>query len=301
MGAGEHPTVRVECPGGAVELVADLTAENCKRCSDEVSAVAARGYGGEAMLRWVFGRGAVERLRERGVDDDGVAFLYAQMAAEVKARRADAIAEVAENPRPRRRELRSRPLSDAKPKGRSACVAGHKVDDSAAMFMRLMDILEDERLAECERFDALCAAVFPVYAGADRCGDAAEVLWEAFGIDALGRHGDKTGGAPCIDWHQDAGRIRSSLKMAYGIDWDAEAADMPFRDLCDLLAGLTEGTGETPFQQAVYYRTARPPRRDKYNMVAVEAFEAAREHYALDRAAGDPHGDELLRRIADGG
>lgn len=300
MGAGDSAAVRVDAPGGTVELAADFSPANCRRCSDEASAVAVRGYGDERMLEWLLGADALRELRSKGVDDDGIAFLYAQMAAEVKARRAAIIAEVAAAPRPKRRGRGSRPLSDAKPKGRKVDVGGVAVDDSAAMFARLMDITEDERLAECERFDCMAMAVLPRYTGTDRRRDAARALWEAFGIDALGEHREESAGRPCIDWHQDAGRVRSSLRMAYGIDWDAEAADMPFRDLCDLLSGLTEGTGETPFQQAVYYRTARPPRRTKYNNEAVDAFEAAREHYALDKAAADPYGDELLRRIANG-
>ena len=56
---------------------------------------------------------------------------------------------------------------------------------------------------------------------------------------------------------------------------------MTYLDLCSLLGSLLESESETPFQQAIYYRTAKPPKPTKYNREMREAFDARVRHYAL--------------------
>ena len=57
--------------------------------------------------------------------------------------------------------------------------------------------------------------------------------------------------------------------------------------MCSLLGMLLEADTETPFQQAIYYRTAKPPKRIKTNADLCDAFEARRRHFALGTADDD--------------
>lgn len=194
--------------------------------------------------------------------------------------------------------MRSRPLSDCK---RGACRHTHcgvEVNDSARVFLLLLDMFEDERINAGEHLTVAEAMLDP----SGPC-DVAEVLWDAFGIDATGTRGS---GPKVFDWREDAGRIRSSLRMVYGIDWDEVGGTTAFSDVCDLLYGITEAGCESPFKEALYYRTAEPPVEVKGNSAYCEAWHANREHYQLsgmplEYDESDPYGDELLRRLSTHG
>lgn len=75
---------------------------------------------------------------------------------------------------------------------------------------------------------------------------------------------------------------------AYGITWDQAADGLSFADVCALLGELVEDDGQTPFAQAIYYRTAKPPRRTKYNGEQCDAWSARRSHFALKAADASP-------------
>ena len=60
------------------------------------------------------------------------------------------------------------------------------------------------------------------------------------------------------------------------------ASTLSYADMCSLLGMMLEADTETPFQQAVYYRTAKPPKRNKHNGDLCDAFEARRKHFALE-------------------
>ena len=65
------------------------------------------------------------------------------------------------------------------------------------------------------------------------------------------------------------------------------AGTLSYADMCSLLGMLLEADAETPFAQAVYYRTAKPPKRNKHNGDLCDAFEARRKHFAL-QSGRDP-------------
>lgn len=194
--------------------------------------------------------------------------------------------------------MRSRPLSDC-PGG--ACRHTHcgvEVNDSAKAFLLLLDMFADDRIADGERMAVAEAILQP----SGRC-DLGDVLWDAFGIDVTG---SRPSGPTVFDWREDAGRIRSSLRMVYGIDWDEIGGKTAFSDVCDLLAGITEADAASPFREAVYYRTAEPPVEANGNGRYCEAWHANREHFQLSAAPleydeGDPYGDGLLRRSREDG
>ena len=111
------------------------------------------------------------------------------------------------------------------------------------------------------------------------------MLWDACGLDVTGT---KPHERAVFDWESDAPRIQASFMSAYGITWDQAADGLSFADVCALLGELVEDDGQTPFAQAIYYRTAKPPRRTKYNGEQCDAWSARRSHFALKAADASP-------------
>ena len=165
--------------------------------------------------------------------------------------------------------------------------AGSDVCDSALNAMLVTELFADTELSEEDKQQLLPAMLFADLpaaietAGRERFWDMVDaVLWDAMGVDLYGTRGAAGCEEPVFDWDEDAGRIRASLLQAYGLDWDAVAGSMSYGAFLDLVAGLME-SGETPLQQAIYYRTAKCPRENKNNREYVEAFRARAAHFAL--------------------
>lgn len=165
--------------------------------------------------------------------------------------------------------------------------AGYDVCDSALNAMLVNELFADNELSEEDKQRLLPAMLFADLpaaietAGRDGFWDMVDaVLWDAMGVDLYGTRGAAGAEEPVFDWDEDAGRIRASLLQAYGISWDEAAGSMSYAAFLDLVAGLME-SGETPLQQAIYYRTAKCPREDKNNREYVEAFRARAAHFAL--------------------
>ena len=173
--------------------------------------------------------------------------------------------------------------------------AGYDVCDSALNAMLVNELFADTELSEEDKQQLLPAMLFADLpaaietAGRDGFWDMVDaVLWDAMGVDLYGTRGAAGAEEPVFDWDEDAGRIRASLLQAYGLDWDAVAGSMSYGAFLDLVAGLME-SGETPLQQAIYYRTAKCPKETKNNREYVEAFRARAAHFALhaDRTEAD--------------
>ena len=165
--------------------------------------------------------------------------------------------------------------------------AGYDVCDSALNAMLVNELFADTELSEEDKQQLLPAMLFADLpaaietAGRDGFWDMVDaVLWDAMGVDLYGTRGAAGAEEPVFDWDEDAGRIRASLLQAYSLDWDAVAGSMSYGAFLDLVAGLME-SGETPLQQAIYYRTAKCPREDKNNREYAEAFRARAAHFAL--------------------
>ena len=165
--------------------------------------------------------------------------------------------------------------------------AEYDVCDSALNAMLVNELFADNELSEEDKQRLLPAMLFADLpaaieaAGRDGFWDMVDaVLWDAIGVDLYGTRGAAGCEEPVFDWGEDAGRIRASLLQAYGISWDEAAGSMSYAEFLDLVAGLME-SGETPLQQAIYYRTAKCPREDKNNREYVEAFRARAAHFAL--------------------
>lgn len=165
--------------------------------------------------------------------------------------------------------------------------AEYDVCDSALNAMLVNELFADTELSEEDKQQLLPAMLFADLpaaietAGREGFWDMVDaVLWDAMGVDLYGTRGAAGREEPVFDWDEDAGRIRASLLQAYGLDWDAVAGSMSYSAFLDLVAGLME-SGETPLQQAIYYRTAKCPKETKDNGEYVEAFRARAAHFAL--------------------
>ena len=192
--------------------------------------------------------------------------------------------------------MRSRRLDDGIAAGtRVDTVAGVPMRDSAAAFLRFQRLMADESLTPNERWAVAKMLLFPEGASDD---DASAALWEAFGVDVDGSHADECGGtSAAFDWVADAGRIRTSIRQQFGIDWDEVASTMRMTDVLDMLSALME-SGSTPFQQAVYYRTARRPQNMSPD--SARAWDERVRHFDFNSSA-DPYGDAFLRGVAENG
>ena len=144
------------------------------------------------------------------------------------------------------------------------------------------------------RRDELMAALFADPAGAYASVDyddadldalAAGALWDVLGIDVTGGHGDETVGQRLWDPVEDAALIRSSLREAYGIDWDAQRGEISWSDMLALVAGVPR---DTPLGRAMWFRNPKTrPERTKYNAKEVQAWDRAHALYALKATESD--------------
>lgn len=159
-----------------------------------------------------------------------------------------------------------------------------RVLDSFERAMRLQAMLSDEEVLKwCEPDDitlAIMAIVLPeperfCQAFGDDTGDALiELLWRCFGLDLKG---DKPHEKPVMDWKDDEARIKATALATYGLTWD-NFGELPYMDACKLIGLSPE---DSPMGQALYYRTAKRPKRTKYNAEEVAAFDKAKEFYRL--------------------
>lgn len=125
--------------------------------------------------------------------------------------------------------------------------------------------------------DAYCACDYsPAEFG--RLVNAA--MWEIFGINTGNGYTDE----PVWDPEEDAAMIRTSLRMAYGIEWDGLRTTIPWAEFLALIGGLPF---ETPLGRAMYYRNAgNRPEKTKYNGEQVREFDRLHRLFALKKDTG---------------
>lgn len=166
-----------------------------------------------------------------------------------------------------------------------------EVCDSARNVVAIIELFADEAQPAAAKQEKLLRWLFFDPEAAIEAADdglqglVEDALWDVCGIDATPGRVHSTEDEPqAFDWEEDAARIRASLLSAYGIDWDERASSMTFAAVSDLLGSLLEADSQTPFQQALIYRQADPPKRTKHNGDFVDAWNARREHFALKGA-----------------
>lgn len=156
-----------------------------------------------------------------------------------------------------------------------------RVHDTLGDFLLVRDILQDELLDDQERFDALLMVLYPDPQGVcdalgeDVLGFLTATLWDCFGIDIDGTH--EADENRIIDWDEDRDRMMVTARQAYQMGWD-HLTQLAYKEACGLMMLAPH---ETPMGQAVYYRTAKPPKQTKHNAEYVRDWRKARDAYRL--------------------
>ena len=137
--------------------------------------------------------------------------------------------------------------------------------------LKVIDLFNDGELYEELKAEILLRLLFPDPAGTvKRLGAGFKPF--------LSEHSGDAGGERVIDFKHDSELISASVMAAYGRSFDELASQCTLRELTVLL-GLAPY--ETPIGQAVYYRTAKPPKATKYNKEEVARFKRLQEHYRI--------------------
>lgn len=158
------------------------------------------------------------------------------------------------------------------------------IHDSARTALLVIEAIGDQSLLYGDKIEVMVRLLFakPEEIPPERSQELLDaVVWEIVGIDLLGTRETPQGGSQAFDWVEDSTRIKASLLMAYGLGWEEASRKFTYAELCDLLGMLGEADCKTPFAEAVYYRTAKPPALTPQNGEYVKAWKASREHYKL--------------------
>jgi len=173
-----------------------------------------------------------------------------------------------------------------------------RVYDDAETALRTIETFGDELMREEDKLVAVIALwlVDPrdFKRASDKAGLIAMLSWELCGIDVDGSHEDECG-EKVFDWEQDIDYIKASLFNAYGMPWDDVIRAVPYRELCALV-GLAPH--DTPIGQALYYRTAEPPKETEHNREQVRAWKERREFWRLGGSDSASH-YEAANALAD--
>lgn len=157
-----------------------------------------------------------------------------------------------------------------------------KARDDADTALRIIDLFRNTEEPPVRKLDRLIALLFPEPEQLSAAGDVtsliAEAAWDTAKVDLLGKHKGETGGKSVIDWEADAGVIEASLLRCYGLPWDEIRYRFSYDQFLALVGMVAH---ETPLGQALYYRTAKPPKPDKYNTEARKEFAERRRYWAL--------------------
>lgn len=184
-----------------------------------------------------------------------------------------------------------------------------RVIDGFETGLLVSDLFGDDLFDQTEKQAVLLQMIFPepecfVDGFAGQLAEAlSDILWKAFGLDVAG---DKPHEKQIIDWEQDADRIKATVLMAYGLDWEDARVRITYRDMCALIG---QAPHETPMGQALYYRTAKRPKATKYNREEISNYEKAKKHYAIrEEPIDDPVANDVassmfgvIARIAERG
>ena len=173
-----------------------------------------------------------------------------------------------------------------------------RVHDDAATSLKVAALLADPEPSPSLKLEIMMQLLFCDPQGVaglaargelDLAGLLEHVVWETCGID-ISPDASRPHEEPVFDWEADGPYIRASLFAAYGRPFGELAAQLTYRELCELVGQCPR---ETPMGQALYYRTAEPPKLEKGNARYVEEWRKARARWALKKGgkrAGDAMG-----------
>lgn len=175
-----------------------------------------------------------------------------------------------------------------------------RVYDDARTALTIIDLFSDETISIDLKYDILMKLLFVNPHGVvDGIADIQGLLVLAVEkVCAL----DITGGNPTeekvIDWAKDSQYIKASMWQTYGksLDEISEAVTLP--ELGSMIALCPR---ETPIGQAIYYRTAQPPKPTKYNSEEIKDFRERQRFWALSENRMNDEAAAMARAWRNGG
>lgn len=176
------------------------------------------------------------------------------------------------------------------------------VRDNANTALKIFLLFSNEEMDENDKAVKIIGLIFVDPDEAFMCCDydAAEfgklineVTWEIFGIDNTGKHTSQ----PLWDVTEDAAFIRTSLRMAYDIEWDKERDKIPWAEFVHLVAALPYNT---PLGMRIYYRnTENRPKKTKHNKDQIAEFDRLHKLFALNQKAPKQKGSHDSAEVAN--
>lgn len=177
------------------------------------------------------------------------------------------------------------------------------VHDSARNALLLFELFDDKAFSMEDKLEIAIRMVFAKpeeiqHLDPKALLNALNCVLSGFcGLELLTTHKESYE-APVFDWTQDAARIKASLLMAYGLDWEECSKRYTYAEVCDLLGMLLETGDMTPFSEAVYYRTAKPPKRSEHNGEYVSSWLKRRSYFSMDRKTEETE-NAVDRQLSD--
>lgn len=162
-----------------------------------------------------------------------------------------------------------------------------RVYDDAVLALRVGELLADDQIDAYYKRDLMEAMLVVDVEAAkaafeDFDGFLAMAAWEVAGVDMDGTHAEESDGAQIIDWEEDAGHIQATLWQVYGRSFEEIGSRVSLRQLGELIGACPH---ETPMGQALYYRTAKEPKRTKHNEEEIKHFRERKAFWAIEGTA----------------
>lgn len=178
------------------------------------------------------------------------------------------------------------------------------VDDSATIGLDIYMLSRDDSVDGVERFARIVTMMFVdpdfAYMACDYSMEAfgelvGHVCREVFGIET---DPARIPGEPDLfDLEQDAAAIRTSLRMAYGIDWDEARDVVSWGEFVTLVSMLPI---DTPLGTRMYYRNPENrPKPGKHNREQVAEFDRLAKLLALEEKGSHDDAGDANRAMSD--
>lgn len=179
------------------------------------------------------------------------------------------------------------------------------VDDSASNALGIYMAFRDGSAAEHEKATDIISMMF---VDPDAAYLACDYSMEEFGrlirhvsSEVFGIVADPGAAVPSgpdlFDLEQDAPAIRTSLRMAYGIDWDEVRDVISWGEFLALMASMPL---ETPMGARMHYRNPENrPKPGKHNKEQVREFDRLANLLALDEKGSHDDAEDANRAMND--
>ena len=169
-----------------------------------------------------------------------------------------------------------------------------RVYADAATAFKVIALFADDTLVPETKMEILLYLLFPNPQGVvDAIPDIQEFLIycvrKIAGVDADKEN--RINQNQIIDWENDEPIIDASLWATYGQSFREISQKVTFVELGHLITCVPH---ETPLGQALYYRTAKEPKRTKHNQEEIKEFRRMKKFWAIKAHAKEDSGDAAM-------